>query len=155
MPVILVQFDKQYYKGTSYLRRDVERVVLILPKNYPIHVGKYRIERYAYPLKFGWAFTVHKVQGMTLDQVVFTLDSSSRREIFAFAQVYVALSRVKSLNSIGLVGRIPTSQEINYNPSFRAAVLQELQQDMFGKYGYGGKRTRWIFHMGCIFECNE
>ncbi|MBQ9020020.1 AAA family ATPase [Candidatus Saccharibacteria bacterium] len=51
------------------------------------------------PLRLAWAITVHKSQGMTLDGAVLNL-----RRAFAPGMGYVALSRVKSLNAMSLVG---------------------------------------------------
>ena len=51
-----------------------------------------------------WACTVHKVQGLSLDKVVVSFDLEKQRS-FNCGQMYVALSRVTSLNSLFLIGQ--------------------------------------------------
>jgi ATP-dependent DNA helicase PIF1 len=57
------------------------------------------ISRTQIPLVAGWAMTVHKSQGMTLNRVVVDL-----RRSFEEGQMYVALSRARSLEGLKVEG---------------------------------------------------
>ena len=61
-----------------------------------------------FPIKLAYAFTIHKSQGQTYDNIVLDL----RSHIFAPGQLYVALSRVKSLNGLYLTKAIAYSDII-------------------------------------------
>lgn len=57
-----------------------------------------------YPLKLAWAVTVHKSQGLTFEKAILDLSNA-----FAQGQVYVALSRLTSLDGLVLSSKIPAS----------------------------------------------
>ena len=61
-------------------------------------IGSYK----QYPLKLAWAITIHKSQSKTYDKVYIDLGNGA----FSAGQTYVALSRCKTLEGIGLKYKI-------------------------------------------------
>jgi nucleoside-triphosphatase THEP1 len=57
-----------------------------------------------YPLKLAWAVTVHKSQGLTFEKAIIDVENA-----FAPGQIYVALSRLISLDGLVLSSPVPTS----------------------------------------------
>ena len=61
-----------------------------------------------YPLRLAWAITIHKSQGLTFEHAIIDAQAS-----FASGQVYVALSRCKSLEGLVLASPIGNAAIIN------------------------------------------
>ena len=92
-----------------------------------------------FPIKLAWAITVHKSQGLTFDKAIIDVGHA-----FADGQVYVALSRLRSLD--GLILRAPISTSVistdqqvvafvksNHRPDELPAVMKERQQEFIRK----------------------
>ncbi|GHU67339.1 helicase [Bacteroidia bacterium] len=75
-----------------------------------------------YPLKLAWAITIHKSQGLTFERAVIDAQSS-----FAHGQVYVALSRCKTLE--GMVLRTPIRHRSIINDSTVSSFTQRIEQN--------------------------
>ncbi|SDJ78901.1 AAA family ATPase [Chryseobacterium jejuense] len=69
-----------------------------------------------YPIRLAWAVTIHKSQGLTFDRVIIDAGRS-----FASGQVYVALSRCRTLNGIVL------KSEISQNAIFKDHRIEDFQ----------------------------
>lgn len=62
------------------------------------------------PLRLAWALTIHKIQGATMDMAEMDVGNT----VFEYGQIYVALSRIKSLNGLYLLNFSP--EKIKANP---------------------------------------
>ncbi|WP_294326714.1 AAA family ATPase [uncultured Chryseobacterium sp.] len=69
-----------------------------------------------YPIRLAWAVTIHKSQGITFDRVIIDAGRS-----FASGQVYVALSRCRTLNGIIL------KSQISQNAIFKDHRIEDFQ----------------------------
>jgi len=80
-----------------------------------------------YPIKLAWAVTIHKSQGLTFDNAVIDAGKS-----FVAGQVYVALSRVRTLNGLILRSKISTeslrsnAEVINYMKPAKEEELDNI-----------------------------
>lgn len=93
--------------------------------------GRVKASITQYPLRLAWAITIHKSQGMSLDSAEIDLSKT-----FAYGMGYVALSRVRTLGGIRLVGFSP--EALNVDPMV-LTLDEKLQGDseeneaIFGK----------------------
>lgn len=95
---IITGFEK--ISGYPKVKLNNGRQVVIEPDTWELIDGdKKRASLVQIPLRLAWAITVHKSQGMTLDAARVDL-----RRAFVEGMGYVALSRVRNLETLSLAG---------------------------------------------------
>lgn len=103
------------------------RTVTMVPDSWELRDGdKKRASISQIPLRLAWAITVHKSQGMTLDAAKIDL-----RKAFVPGMGYVALSRVKNIESLYLYGINRTALSISEDALAIDDVLRsKMKQDV-------------------------
>lgn len=87
--------------------------------------GKLLVSYVQIPLRLAWAITVHKSQGMTLDAAEMDLSNT-----FEKGQGYVALSRVKDLEGLQLMGYNSMALEVDSLALKADLRFQQLSQEL-------------------------
>jgi hypothetical protein len=112
--------DGKYVNGTLGIVKDLDKDAIIVETKDGKLIdvkheeweheegGKVKARISQYPLRLAWAITVHKSQGMSLDEAVISLG-----ETFEFGQGYVALSRLRSLEGLYLKSFNQKSLQVN------------------------------------------
>jgi len=77
------------------------RQIIVEPEDWKLEDSKGEVKAVVkqIPLRLAWALTIHKSQGMTLDAAEIDLSKT-----FETGQGYVALSRIKSIDGLRLLG---------------------------------------------------
>lgn len=155
--------DKKYYNGklatVSYLTEDEIFVILdgsedeVSVKREVWEQKKYSLDKdknieeevlgsfEQFPIRLAWAVTIHKSQGLTFDRLIVDAGQS-----FASGQVYVALSRCRTLEGIVLKSKI--TPEVIFSDhkidNFQASTLANDKVDKIletEKYDYSIRKV--------------
>ncbi len=95
---IVEEFDD--YNGYPVVKTRNGKRIEVEPMDWAVEEGgKIRAQITQLPLRLAWAITIHKSQGMSLDEAVMDLSG-----VFEFGQGYVALSRVRRLSGLYILG---------------------------------------------------
>lgn len=115
-------FDAGYVNGTLGIVTGIEEdteypivttrdgeTITVQPAEWAIEdEGKVLARINQIPLRLAWAITVHKSQGMSMDAAIMDLGRA-----FEYGQGYVALSRVRSLSGLHLLGMNQRALEVH------------------------------------------
>lgn len=89
-----VEVERETWRNLNYEFDNTSKSIL------QTEVGTF----HQFPVKLAWAITIHKSQGLTFDKAI--IDTG---EAFSHGQIYVALSRLRSLNGLQLKTKITSS----------------------------------------------
>lgn len=127
---VVLGFDK--VSGYPIVKARSGKRITVEPMDWTVEEnGRARARIRQLPLRLAWAITVHKSQGMSLDEAVMDLS-----QVFEFGQGYVALSRLRRLSGLYILGWNERAFQVHpeiltKDASFRAA--SEEAEAVFGK----------------------
>ena len=109
-----------------------------------------------FPIRLAWSITIHKSQGLTFEHAIIDAGSS-----FAPGQVYVALSRCKSLE--GMVLATPITPEAimtdtrvsEYVSRQQNEAARSIERLPMIKEAYFRMLVTELFSLGAIWQCEE
>jgi hypothetical protein len=97
-----------------------------------------------FPLRLAWAITIHKSQGLTFDKAVIDAQAA-----FAYGQVYVALSRCRTLEGMVLSKPLPP-EAIKTDPTIRRFSQETMRQRPTAEQL---KRAKVRYQQQLLMEC--
>ena len=120
------------FSGNPIVRLYNGKSIEVSPETWAIEEdGKKKASITQIPLRLAWAITIHKSQGMSLDNAEIDLSKT-----FSYGMGYVALSRVRTLAGVSLIGLHEDALKIDPDVSKFDEFLQkqsEENEELFGK----------------------
>lgn len=114
--LVLAEFEQARVGATaitqSHYRDQYPSAVPITRHEAVFNIGRNKaaeVTRSQFPLVLAWATTIHKVQGLTLEQIVVDMKGN----VFNAGQAYVAFSHVKSVEGLFIKNFNPASIKVS------------------------------------------
>lgn len=129
--------DKGFVNGTTgtilEFKYDIPRVQVangmvidVEPMDWSVQdQGKILASITQIPLRLAWAITIHKSQGMSLDAAIMDLS-----QVFEYGQGYVALSRVRTLQGLHVVGYNDRALQVHPRVQEEDVLFKEQSQEL-------------------------
>ncbi|KAL9977244.1 hypothetical protein ACROYT_G014626 [Oculina patagonica] len=134
---IIVQFDEKDYSGPRFCT-DIPNCVLLYPVTNCSDTLGQKLERQQYPLKLTWSITIHKAQGLTLNDVWIDLGPSER----ATGLTYVALTRAHNISNLVIeLMTFDKLKSLKKTSNYKFRVLEEARLDSLSKNTVAAMKT--------------
>lgn len=152
----VVDFDKT--TGSPIVRIFSGRKIAAEPEDWKFENDKGEVKAVVkqVPLRLAWALTVHKSQGMTLDAAEIDLSKT-----FEVGQGYVALSRVKSIEGLRLMGINSIALQVDElvlsidQEMRRLSHLNTIKFQSFSETEKGGMFREFVVKGGGLIKKDE
>lgn len=110
-------------RGNSVNISLLDSTVTVKYEQFEIYIGNTIIaSRSMLPIKLGWAVSIHRSQGMSLDYLKVDLTN-----VFSSAQAYTALSRARTLEGLEVIG---LTKEVVYCDPIVLEYYKNLQNEI-------------------------
>ena len=125
----VIEFES--FSGNPIIETHDGRNIQITPMDWSIEEnGKIKAKITQVPLRLAWAITVHKSQGMSMDAAIMDLSN-----VFEYGQGYVALSRVRRMSGLYLLGVNDRALQVHPNILEEDSVFKKSSteaEEVFG-----------------------
>ncbi len=123
--------DFDFFTNYPIIKTRSGKMLKIEPMDWSVEEnGKIKAKITQIPLRLAWAITVHKSQGMSMDAAIMDLS-----DVFEFGQGYVALSRVRRLSGLYLLGINSRALEVHPRIKEKDADFRAGSEEMRKVFG--------------------